>query len=91
MQPTADRGVVPERTGAAMRRKHGFLQGVLGVLRDPGGQPRQPVQLSLMALEQFGEGVAVTCDMSGQQLGVTAFACPRPDSNHSAAAQHFTR
>ena len=61
-----DRGVVPKRAGAAVRREHRILQRVFGILGTAGGEPRQPVQLALMTVEQFGEGVAVPGDVGGQ-------------------------
>ena len=73
VQPTAHRGVVPKRAGAAVRGEHGVLQRVFGVLGAAGGEPRKPVQLPLMAVEQLVEGVAVAGDVGCQQLGVTAF------------------
>src|SRR6202040_359514 len=82
MQPAADRGVVPERTRAAMRREHRVLQRVLGVLAGAGGQAGQPVQLTLVTVKQLIERVAVTGDMGCQQLGVTAFALAVSPETH---------
>jgi hypothetical protein len=74
VQPAADRGVVPKRTGASVGREHGVLQRVFGILGSAGGQPGKAVQMSLVTVEQLAEGVAVAGDMGGQQLGVTAFS-----------------
>ena len=61
-----------KRAGAAVRRDHGLLQRVLGVFGAATGQPGKPVQLPVMAVEQFLEGVAVAGDMGRQQFGVAA-------------------
>lgn len=55
-----------------MRRQHGVLQRVFGVFGRAGGQSGKAVQLTPMASEELAEGVAVTGDMGGQQLGITA-------------------
>ena len=49
------------------------MQRILGVLGAAAGEPRKPVQLPLMAVEQLFEGVPVARNMRVQQLGVTAF------------------
>ena len=73
VQPTADRGMMPKRCGAAVRRDHRLLQRVLGVLGAAAGQPGDPVQLPVVAKKQLLEGVAIARDMSRQQLGVATF------------------
>jgi hypothetical protein len=96
VQPAADRGVIPEGTGAAVRRQHGVLQRVFCILATAGGQPRQPVQLAVMTSEQLGESVAIAGDVGCQQLGVTALALNAApishgrDSNQSVVVRHFT-
>ena len=42
VQPTADRGMVPKRCGAAVRRDHRLLQRVLGVLGASGWSAGRP-------------------------------------------------
>ncbi len=73
VQPAADRGVMPKGAGAAVRREHRVLQCVLGILGAAAGQPGEPVQLPVMAVEQLLEGVAVAGDVGRQQFGVAAF------------------
>ncbi len=72
VQPTAHRGVVPKRCGAAVRRDHRLLQRVFGILGAATGQPGKPVQLSVVAVEQLLEGIAVARDVSSQEFGVAA-------------------
>jgi hypothetical protein len=80
VQPTADRGMVPKRRGAAVRRDHRLLQRVLGVLGAAAGQPGDPVQLPVVAEEQLLEGMAIAGDVSRQQFGVaTLFATLLPN------------
>ena len=74
MQPTANRGMVPKRCGAAVRRDHRLLQRVLGVLGAAAGQPGDPVQLPVVAEEQLLEGVAIARDVSRQQFGVATLS-----------------
>ena len=86
---------MPKRTGAAVCRQHGVLQRVLGILGGAAGEPGKPVQLPVMTVEQLVEGVAFAGDVGGQQLGIAAFPLdlppnPRPDSNQSVVARHFT-
>jgi hypothetical protein len=63
---------VAKGTGAAVRRDHRLLQRVLGVLGATTGQPGQPVQLPVVAVEQFLERIAVARDVRRQQFGVAA-------------------
>src|SRR3984885_92529 len=68
VQPTADRGMVPKRSGAAVRRDHRLLQRVLGVLGATAAQPGDPVQLPVVAEEQLLESIAIARGVSRQQL-----------------------
>ena len=80
---------MPECAGAAVRGEHRILQRVLGVLGGAAGQPGKPVQLPLVAVEQFGEGVAVAGDVRRQQFGVAALcsAFPAESSRSPLAGQ----
>ena len=49
-----------------MRRQHRVLQGVRGVFRVVAGDPGQPVQLTVVAVEQFLERVPIPGDVCGQ-------------------------
>jgi hypothetical protein len=66
VQPAADRGVVAKGSGAAVRRGHCLLQGVLGVLVAAAGQPGKPVQLAVVTVEKLLEGIAVAGDVGSQ-------------------------
>ena len=57
-----------------MRVQQRILQRVGGVVRVAAGHHRQPVQLAVMAIEQFLEGVPVACDVRGQQLRVAVMS-----------------
>ena len=76
VQPAADRGVVAEGGGAAVRRQHRILQGISGVLGIAAGDPRQPVQLAVVTVEQLFERVPVTGDVCRQQFGVSPIDSP---------------
>jgi len=54
-------------------REHGVLDGVLGVLCCSASHPREPVQSDPMTLVQLGERVAITGEMSADQVGVGAY------------------
>src|SRR5690606_17032935 len=64
-------------------RQHRLLQGVGGVLGVAAGEPGQPVQLPVVAVEQLLEGIAVTVDMCGQQLRVGPRPAIVPEALHS--------
>jgi hypothetical protein len=72
IQPAADGGVVAKSSGAAVRREHRVLQGILRILGAAAGEPGKPVQLSVMTVEQLLEGIAVTRDVGGQQFGIAS-------------------
>ena len=74
VQPTADRGVVPKRCGAAVRRDHRLLQRVLGVLGAAAGQPGDPVQLPVVTEKQLLECIAIARHVSRQQFGVATLS-----------------
>ena len=76
VQPAADRGVVAEGRGAAVCRQHRILQGISGVLGIAAGDPRQPVQLAVVTVEQLLERVPVTGHVGRQQLGVRPVDSP---------------
>jgi hypothetical protein len=55
-----------KRAGPAVRRRHRLLQRVFGVLGATTGQPRDPVQLPAVAVEELFEGGAVAGDVRCQ-------------------------
>ena len=71
-------GVVPKGGRAAVRGQHRILQRVGGVVGVAAGDLRQPVQLPVVAVEQFLEGVPVTRDVRGEQLGIAALVSAIP-------------
>jgi hypothetical protein len=70
MQPAADSRVMAKRSGVSVRREHRVLERIRRVLRAAASEPRNPVQLSVMPVEQLLEGIAVARDVRGQQFGV---------------------
>ncbi len=72
MQPAADRRVVPEGAGPAVRAKHRVLHGVVGVLVGHAAAAGQSVQLGVVAAEKLLEGTPVAGRVRGQQSGITA-------------------
>ena len=65
-----------------MRVQQRVLQSVGGVVRVATGHHRQPVELAMMAIEQFLEGIAVAGDVRGQQLTVGDVRNP-PEAPHT--------
>lgn len=76
-----------------MGGQHGVLNRVMGVLGGRTPPPRHPVEAAPVALEKFGEGVAVTGEVGAQQFIVTACRgkVHGADVNHPATPGHFTR
>jgi hypothetical protein len=72
MQPATDRAVVAKRSRAPVRRQHGFLDGVFGVLCGSASQPGEPVQPDPMTLVQLGERAAIAGEVGTEQVGVAA-------------------
>lgn len=70
VQPTADRRVMPKRTGGPVRGEHRLLQCVIGVLSGLAAPSGQPIELSPVAAKQLSEGVTITGDMCGEQVGI---------------------
>ena len=68
MKPAPDGGVVPECRRAPVRREHGLLQDVIGVLGTRRRRACQPVEPRAVPGEQFLEGVPVTGRVCGEQL-----------------------
>jgi hypothetical protein len=59
-----------------MRRQHGVLQRVGGVIDAAARDHGQPVELTLVAVEQLLERIAVTGDVRGEQFSVRAIDTP---------------
>ena len=70
VQPTADRSVMPKRAGGPVSGEHGLLQGVIGVLGGLAAPSGQPIKLGPVAAKQLSEGVTITGDMCGEQVGI---------------------
>jgi len=70
VQPTADRGVMPKRTGGPVCGEHGILQCIIGVFGGLAAPPGQPIELGAVAAKQFPEGATITGDMCGEQIGI---------------------